>query len=225
MSGTANAHRLCPAGKVAPGIEGATIKSLRVGPQNDPRHRVLDFRQHDDSFPRTGNGLLLEGAPYEFDGRQAIVGRGSWAGALLSVSTFALEFESDAGSHFPGVQNAWPGAETLHPAVVQVGGRSIVDQHQLISVAHGKFVIVADRNKRYIRVDCAEGQLSVRPARPIELAQLLKSRAELFQMDNFHALEWTRHTLENLGMRQCWTPALERRRKELGHTMLSSARC
>ncbi len=225
MTATANIYRLCPSGEIAPGMEGATTTSVRVGPPNDKRHQVLDFRQHAESYPRISNGLLLEGAPHESEGRKAIIGRAKWPGALLSLSTFRLEFDPGVSSHIPEVQNAWSGLETLHPAFVQIGGRSTHDQHQLVAISDGKFAIVADRGKRYMRVDCKGGSLSTQSVQRVELAQLLVKRAELFLMDNAAALAWTWHTLEKLGMLQCWPRSLEERLAQLRHNMLSSSRC
>ncbi len=217
MASSENAHYLASNGIPEAGILEVRKKKMRIGRTGDVRQEVLRLVEHEGVFPRTKDHKLYEGAPHQLeDGSKVICGRGGWRGALLAVVTYNLNFDPGLSADFGKLSNAWPGAETLNPAFVQVGSRSAVSQHQLIAIAHKKFIIVADQDCRYIRIDCYDGQLSVRPARREELGHLLVLRAEKY-LDTHDSLTWTWYTLKRLGLLSLWSSLLAERLQKLKH--------
>ncbi|MBI5457122.1 hypothetical protein HY971_00125 [Candidatus Kaiserbacteria bacterium] len=180
---------------------------------------TLDLAQAPDgSLPRCEGEDLLEGAPFRIlNGPRQIIGRGDWQGALLQVSTFRLDFSEDLSRQYK-VRDSWPGAQSIGDPFVQVRKRSFADQHQLVAIEDGAFVIVADRAARYIRIDCHECQLTAGPVEKVDFGRLLVARAELLS-HSLKVLTWTWYTLRDLELGYLWTDTLQQRMtalKELG---------
>lgn len=210
-----NAYRLSPAGLPEVGIPGVKARRLRFGRYSNGNKRYIDFKTDGRVFPRSSDKLLLEAASKELPGDQKVlVPRGGWAGALLAVSTFDLEFDPEASSYFGDLPNLYAGAEVLSHAFVQVGDRRHACQKQLIAIPDGKFVIVADRGKRYVRVSCDDCKLSAEAARKEELGHLLVRRAEI-HLFTVSSLRWTWHTLRRLDLLHFWSHELIERLRKL----------
>lgn len=208
MDAKVNGYHLVVNGQLAPGCARIKGKTIMIGVDGGPS-RTLDLAEGPDgSLPRCEGTSLLEGAPFQDpNGPRYIGGRGKWLGALLRISTFYLEFDPKLSAFFGTIQNGWPGAEMLTAAFVQVCRRTNAEQHQLVAIANGKHIFVADRGCRYIKVSCREGILTAAPAEKIELGRLLVRRAEL-QADNLELLRWTWHTLRQLGLLGLWSGPL-----------------
>lgn len=166
------------------------------------------FEHHESGLPRHEGGELLEAAAQQ-KGAKGFMGRGRWAGALLQVKTFDLDFPLKSSSHFD-ISNAWPGAEILRTPFLQIGKRDQVDQVQLLTIEHGAGVFVCDRNARYIWIRCFQGQLEIRPAGREGLAAFLVLRARL-KVETHAGLTWTYHALKALGKERLWTSELQTR--------------
>ena len=206
MASEENVYELSPGGEPVVGFghtSGSTIKIGAIG-----YGVTLDLEADaEGKLPRIHDGKLLEAAPLQFpNGPRSIVGRGSWQGALLKISTFPLDFEPGLSTQV-SVENSWPGAEVPHGAFVQVMKRQMASQYQLVAIEDAKFIIVGDRQARYIRIDCHNGRLFTRPAQRFDLGRLLVQRAELMP-DQLEVLNWTWYALGQLGMRQLWPDTL-----------------
>ncbi|OGG65891.1 hypothetical protein A3D71_00465 [Candidatus Kaiserbacteria bacterium RIFCSPHIGHO2_02_FULL_55_20] len=205
MDAEVNGYHLAIEGQLRQGCARVKRKSIMVGVDGGSS-LTLDLAEGPDgSLPRCEGTNLLEGAPFQIpNGPRYIGGRGKWQGALLRISTFNLEFSPDLSGHFGMIENGWPGAETLRPPFVQLGRRRNADQHQLVAVADGKHIFVADRGSRYIKVTCKGGVLTGAPAEKAELGRLLVRRAQMHS-DDPNLLRWTWHTLRRLELLGLWS--------------------
>jgi hypothetical protein len=210
-----NAYHLSPHGQPVVGFGHVSGKTIKIGELGGGNSVTLDLGKNSDGmFPRTNGYNLDEGAPFRYpNGPRVIIGRGTWGGALLRVSTFPLNFDSEVSTQV-SVQNTWPGAEVVRGAFVQIMRRRAENQHQLVAIEDGAFVLVGDRQARYIRIDCCEGRLFPRPAERAELGRLLVERAELMH-DQIKVLTWTWYALKELGVTYLWTDFLEGRMRLL----------
>ncbi|OGG56773.1 hypothetical protein A3D71_00470 [Candidatus Kaiserbacteria bacterium RIFCSPHIGHO2_02_FULL_55_20] len=166
MGVKSNCFLVASDGRVSAGIRGVVQESLlRIGPMHGAHSEVRFDVGPEGGFPLHQSGNLFEAASYRLqDGTPVLMGREGWMGGILSVSTLNLRFDPSRSTYFGSRTNGWPGVDAPDRTFVQLNERSNPDQHQLIALLDGEYVVVGDRGGQYIRVDCKGGMFVASPA-------------------------------------------------------------
>lgn len=222
-----NCWRILPNGARAVGIHAPQSTCLRFGQQAS--ECVIPLRVHPErGAPMWHDELLLAGSAWKFPGEggrilKAVAGRGSWRGALIHVCTSQLQFDEDRSSYFGDISGAWPGIEMATPAFIQYGDRRSLHQDQLIDLGFGARAFVADQHKRYMRIDCTDGEMILTRADKVDFARALVARG-IDRSKSHSSLTWLRYALETMNMRHFWPDKLQKRIEQLETATAASSR-
>lgn len=214
-----NCFFLRPNGSISLGMPAPDDDGLHVSVPGGPS-LFLPFLRNTNTgkSPECSRGRLINAKVIaKGSGARIVLGRGQLSEAFLYIRTRDLRFGAACCTEFQ-VSNAWPGAETLRPAIVQCGSRNNRDQIQIVRIVdqweNPCPLIVADHGARYMEIRYREGVLQTNPATSQTLARHLVRRAELMRSATHQSLLWTFHALESLGCRDLWS-------RELGARMAS----
>ncbi len=189
-------------------------KSIRI---HVPGGREVIVPFHKKSPPRYDRGLLLEARPETVGGKKVLAARAGYEKVLVIVDVGALNFPDATSSNFK-LEKAWPGAETLGDAWVQIGPRKSPIQAQGMWVSRGEIVTVADMHSQYIELSWDGVDMVTHPADPLRFARALVARARRLVTevewrdlrDRNQMLGWTKYAVGAVGHGVVWPDDLER---------------